>query len=165
MAQGQPELVFGDFQSAFLHKESIANLAQKLYMKNKHHRLFGTYLSYRPILFVNDPKIIRDVILKDAYFPDRGVHANEDFDPLSEQLFFQAGQKWKKIRAKLTPAFTSGKLKAMLPIVAHNGQILRRHIEEKIESGESIFELRELVARLNTNIIAAVAFGIEVDSE
>lgn len=163
--QGQPMLMFGDFKSVFLHKESIADVARKIYLKSKPNRIFGSYLSYRPILFINDPKIIRDIMLKDSsYFPDRGVHVNGEFDPLSDQLFFQGGQKWKLLRSKLTPAFTSGKLKAMLPIVAKNGKILQRHIEKNIERGENIFELRDLIARLNTNIITSVAFGIDVDT-
>lgn len=163
--QGRPKLIFGDFKNVFLHKESIADVTQKIYLETKHHRIFGSYLSYRPILFINDPKVIRHIMLKDSsYFPDRGVHCNENFDPLTEQLFFQAGPKWKKLRARLTPAFTSGKLRAMLPIVAKNGKILHQHIDNKIKDGQDNFELRDLVARLNTNIITSVAFGIEVDT-
>ena len=163
--QGDSKFIFGDFKNAFLHLESIADIVKRIYLSSKQHKIFGVYLSYRPMLFINDPKLIRDIMLKDsASFPDRGVHVNGNFDPLSEQLFFQAGSKWKKLRVKLTPAFTSGKLKAMLPIVTKNGKILNEFITRNVEKGISSFEFRDLVARLNTNIITSVAYGIEVDT-
>lgn len=163
--QGTPIFFFGDFKNVFLHCESIANIVQNIYLSSKQNKIFGAYLSYRPMLFINDPKLIRDIMLKDSSsFPDRGVHVNGDFDPLSEQIFFQAGSKWKKFRNKLTPAFTSGKLKAMLPIVSMNGRRLNDFISKNIEQGKDILDIRDLVARMNTNVITSVAFGIEVDT-
>ena len=121
--------------------------------------------SERGQYFINDPKIIRDIMNKDsAYFPDRGLHVNGHFDPLSEQIFFQGGSKWKKLRTKLTPAFTSGKLKAMLSIVTKNLLKLEEFLRKQMKEGENQFEFRDLVARMNTNIITSVAFGIEVDT-
>lgn len=163
--QGDPKALFGDFKDAFMHKKSIADVVKKIYMESKQHGVFGVYLSYRPMLFINDPKIIHNIMLKDFnYFPDRGLHCNGQFDPLTEQIFFQGGEKWKKLRTKLTPAFTSGKLKAMLPIVSKNGEILKVFMKKVIRSGSDVFEFRDLIARLNTNIITSVAFGIEVDT-
>lgn len=160
-----PKVLFGDFKDAFLHTAPIADIVKKLYLNSKQHRIFGVYLSYRPMLFINDPKIIRDIMNKDsAYFPDRGLHVNGHFDPLSEQVFFQGGSKWKKLRVKLTPAFTSGKLKAMLSIVTKNILKLEEFLRNKIKEGENQFEFRDLVARMNTNIITSVAFGIDVDT-
>jgi cytochrome P450 family 6 len=163
--QGNPLALFGDFKDVFLHKKSIADVIKNIYSASKHHKIFGIYLSYRPMLFINDTRLIRNIMLKDySYFPDRGVHSNEDFDPLTEQLFFQSGQKWRQIRSRLAPAFTSGKLKAMLPIVTKNGKILIQFITQSIQKGTDVFELRDLVARLNTNIISSIAYGIEVDT-
>lgn len=163
--QGEPKTLFGDFKDVFLHTKSIADVSKSIYEASKQHKVFGVYLSYRPMLFINDPKLIRNIMLKDfAFFPDRGVHSDGSFDPLSEQLFFQGGETWRRLRAKLTPAFTSGKLKAMLPIVSKNGKILQDYIKENLNEGKHLFELRDLVARLNTNIITNVAYGIEVDT-
>lgn len=163
--QGNPKTLFGDFKKVFLHTESIAVVTQQIYLQSKPHRIYGTYLSYRPMLFVNDPMIIRDIMQKDSmFFPDRGVHSNGNFDPLTEQLFFQGGQTWKTLRAKLTPAFSSLKLKGMLPIVALNCKILQNFIEKRIDQGVNVLEFRDLIARVNTNIISSVAFGIEVDT-
>jgi cytochrome P450 family 6 len=163
--QSNPKAIFGDFKDAFLHTKSVADITKRIYLNSKNHRIFGVYLSYRPMLFVNDPQIIRNIMSKDSvYFTDRGHHHNGSFDPLSEQIFFQGGKKWKNLRAKLTPAFTSGKLKAMLPIVTKNLTLLDEFIVKKINEGEQVFEFRDLVARMNTNIISSVAFGIEVDT-
>lgn len=163
--QGKPKSLFGDFKDAFLHKKSMAEVVQSIYMQSKQHRIFGVFISYRPMLFINDPKIISDIMLKDfRFFPDRGLHVNEHFDPLSDQLFFQGGRKWRTLRAVLTPAFTPAKLKAMLPIVSKNGEILLDFIDKAVQDGSNVFDFRDLIARLNTNIIVSVAFGLEVDT-
>lgn len=168
--QGIPQsesanFIFGDFKDLLMHKKSIADAIGNIYSKTKHHRIFGTYLSYRTILFINDSKVTRDILLKDSSsFTDRGFHADGTFDPLSEQIFFQRGMKWKTLRSRLTPAFTSQKLKGMLPVLMKNGKILESFINKNIAAGDSVFDLRDLIARLNTNIITSVAFGIDVDT-
>jgi cytochrome P450 family 6 len=46
-------------------------------------------------------------------FQGRGVASSLDHDPLSAHLFFQSGQRWRDMRVKLAPTFTTGKIKYM----------------------------------------------------
>lgn len=163
--ENNQKLFFGDLSDSLKHKKSIAENLRDIYERNKHHDVFGIYVSYRPFLMINNPKIIRDIMLKDSnYFPDRGTHVDKSFDPLSDQLFFQGGKKWKTFRSNLTSAFTAGKMKSMLPITYRNLEILKTFIKQNLENGKDIFEFRDLIARLNTNNICAVAFGIDVET-
>jgi cytochrome P450 family 6 len=78
-------------------------------------------------------------------------------------LFNIPGQKWRDLRVKLSPTFTSGKLKGMFSIIKSCGQTLEDYLLKNVNNGVNVFEFRDLMARFNTNIISSVAFGIEND--
>lgn len=81
-----------------------------------------------------------------------GVYINEADDPLSGHLFAMYGDKWKNLRAKLSPVFTSGKLKALFSTLVDCGVPLKRHLSREAEKG-NLVEMRELAARYTTDII------------
>lgn len=83
----------------------------------------------------------------------------------SDKLYnlFSAGQKWRDLRVKLSPTFTSGKLKGMLPNILNSGHVLDEFLTKNLQQGVDVFEFRDLMARFNTNIISSVAFGIDND--
>ncbi|XP_047118510.1 probable cytochrome P450 6a14 [Schistocerca piceifrons] len=93
------------------------------------------------------------------YFPDRGIYVDEETDHLSAHLFFLRGQKWRSLRQQLTPTFTSGKMRAMFGIVRDCARIM----VDVIPSGRDV-EVRELIARYSTDVIASCAFAIDVDN-
>lgn len=78
-------------------------------------------------------------------------------------MFNLQGQQWRDLRVKLSPTFTSGKLKGMFSIIRDCGQTLETYLDKNVKSGVDVFEFRDLMARFNTNIISSVAFGIEND--
>lgn len=106
--------VFGHFKNSFLQKEYFGSLFARLY-RSSDEPFIGAYSVLRPMLLIRDPKLIQSILIKDfSYFTDRGVHCNEDYDPMSVNLVGLPGQKWKELRAKLSPTFTSGKLKVII---------------------------------------------------
>lgn len=93
--------IFGHFKPTFTQKESLGNFITRIYNSTK-EPFIGIYSVFRPILVVRDPEIVRSILIKDFnYFTDRGVHCNEDEDPLSGHLFALPGQKWRNLRGKL----------------------------------------------------------------
>lgn len=154
-----------------------------MYSKHKELKIFGIYLSYRPVLILTDPKLVQDILIRDFQsFHDRPMPVNEEKDPLSGHLFnigikecnsnwknnkkftrTLAGQKWRDLRVKLSPTFTSGKLKGMFPIIKNCGQTLSDYLAKSVENNVDVIEFRDLMARFNTNIISSVAFGIDND--
>ncbi len=46
---------------------------------------------------------------------------------VSNMLTLLTGEKWKKVRSMMSPAFTSGKLKAMAPLVGKVRRIYYRY--------------------------------------
>lgn len=105
--------LFGNFKRAFLQKETFAESLDRLY-KSTSEPFVGIYTILRPCLLIRDPKLIQSILVSNFNsFTDRGIHCNEDNDPLSANLVALPGQKWKNMRAKLTPTFTTGKLKVI----------------------------------------------------
>lgn len=156
-------LIFGHFKAAFAQKESIGLFFMRVY-RSTTEPFLGVYGILRPILFIKDPELVRTILIKDfAHFSDRGVHCNEDYDPLSAHLFTLTGSKWKNLRGKLSPTFTSAKLKAMFSTFIDCGSTLQNYLENSINKNE-VLDLREISARHSTNIIASIAFGIDIDT-
>lgn len=162
--QTEPKFLIGDAGPLILLKSSLGETIANFYHKNKQHKVFGIYMFYRPILVINDLMVAQDIMIKDFNnFHDRPMPVDEENDPLSAHLFSVAGQKWRDLRVKFTPTFTSGKLKGMFPIIRSCGQTLEDYLIKNKKTGVDVFEFRDLMARFNTNIISSVAFGIEND--
>lgn len=157
-----PTFPFGNLWKVVLMRSSMAEMSKKLYNSTS-DAMIGVYSILRPVIVIRDPNLIQKILVKDfTHFPNRGVYYDEEKDPLSAHLFAIEGQKWKTLRTKLSPTFTSGKLKAMIPAMVSCCEILEKHLAEKVKSHESI-EIRELSASHSTNVIASVAFGIDID--
>lgn len=160
----KPSIPFGNFDQLFMQKKNIGDLTKELYRKTK-EPFIGVYSMLRPMLIVRDPDLIRSIFIKDfQHFHDRGVFHDEKFDPLSAHLFAIDGQKWKNLRVKLSPTFTSGKMKAMFSTLVDCGGSLQKEINRIANSPSTkVFEVRELSAQFTTNCIASVAFGIDIN--
>lgn len=155
--------LLGHLGDAFFQRESFSDLMNNLY-KSSNEPFVGIYMLFRPILMIRDVKLTQTMLIKDyANFFDRGIHINEELDPLSANLLSLKGDKWKNMRSKLTPTFSSGKLKAIFSTIIDCGVSLQNYLEQLADSGELI-DVRETAARHGTNIIASVAFGLDVDT-
>lgn len=75
--------------------------------------------------------------------------------------FFRVGDAWKNLRVKVTPIFTSGKMKMMFPLVQECARKLGKLLNDM--QGET-FNARDLCARYTTDVIGSCAFGIETNS-
>jgi len=162
--QLSPKILVGDLGKLFALKKSIGEFFETVYNENKTDKAVGLYFSYRRSLVVNDPLLIQDIMIRDFNsFHDRPFHVDEKFDPLTGHLFSLSGQKWRDLRVKLSPTFTSGKLKGMFPIIKSCGQVLQDYLVKNVKEGNDQFEFRDVMARFTTNIISSVAFGIDND--
>lgn len=114
-----------------------------------------------PLYMTVDPECIKNIISKDFnHFTDRGIFYNERDDPLSAHLFSIGGDKWKHLRTKLTPTFTSGKMKMMFQTLVDCGNQMMEFIE-KLEQKNECMDVKEVCACYTTDVIGSCAFGIE----
>lgn len=155
--------IFGHFQGMLTQTESIGDFQRKIY-DSTDEPFIGIYSVLRPMILVRDPELVRSILIRDfAYFSDRGVHCNADYDILSTHLFALRGQQWKDMHTKLVPAFTYEKVKAMFPTLVDCGSKLQEHLDKLIKKGE-LLDVREVSAAYTTNFIASIPFGIDVDT-
>lgn len=67
-----------------------------------------------PYLMIRDPELKNIMLIKDfAHFTDRGFYLDPFINFISNSLLFMNGKRWKIMQQKLSPGFTSGKLKLM----------------------------------------------------
>ncbi|XP_012254919.2 cytochrome P450 6a2-like [Athalia rosae] len=163
--QTNPTAPFGDLWPVLRAKKSIGQLVRDEYFEFEKKPIFGMYSFHKPTLVIRDPEIIRFVLIKDfPHFQDRGVYYNEEVDPLSGHLFSLSGPKWKKLRVKFSPTFTSGKMKYMFATVKECSEKLALYFGEEVKRNNQLVEVKDFMARFSTDIISSVAFGIECNS-
>ncbi|KAF6207970.1 hypothetical protein GE061_016419 [Apolygus lucorum] len=122
---------------------------------------YGIYDYSKPVLLLKDVDLVERVLIKDfQHFNDRGTGAgvDEQANPLDMNLFNMTGNKWRAMRKKLSPLFTTGKLRHMVPPMKTLGDGLV-HLLEK---NTSQVDLRDMLQRYAMDVIATVAFGMNV---
>lgn len=147
-------------------KIHLSEWSKNIYDKSKEKGKFaGIFLLYEPALMLFDHNIIKNVLIKDFNkFNDRGLYYNEDCDPLSAHLFALDGKKWKTLRSKLSPTFTSGKMKFMFPTILEVVNRFQVCLATMLSDGNEVVEIREMLSRFTTDVIGTCAFGIECNS-
>uniref|UniRef100_A0A8D8B8S5 Cytochrome P450 6a2 n=1 Tax=Culex pipiens TaxID=7175 RepID=A0A8D8B8S5_CULPI len=159
----EPRFPYGNFADA--NRKSIADVAIEQYNQMKNQgRFFGLYFFLQPLVMITDLDLIKTIFITDfTYFPDRGVYHNFRDDPLSAHLFSLEGNKWRSLRARLTPTFTLGKMKMMFPTLKAVGDNLSEYLSKAVGSGTEL-ELKDYMVRFTMDVVGNCAFGIECNS-
>lgn len=74
------------------------------------------------------------------------------------------GPEWRDRRTKLSPIFTSGKMKMMFETVDTIGDKLVDVVTKMLESSDSL-EMREVAGKFTGDVIGNVAFGLDCKCE
>ncbi|CAO2630600.1 Cytochrome P450 3A11 [Lemmus lemmus] len=107
--------------------------------------------------------MMKSVLVKNCY----SVFTNRrTFGPvgiMSKAISASKDEEWKRLRALLSPTFTSGKLKEMFPIVEHYGDILVKNLRREADKGKPLM-MKEVLGAYSMDVITSTAFGVSVDS-
>ncbi|XP_038202455.1 cytochrome P450 3A31-like isoform X8 [Arvicola amphibius] len=126
-------------------------------------KMWGLFEGPTPMLAITDTEMIKNVLVKDCY----SVFTNRrNLGPagiMNKALSSSKDEDWKRIRALLSPTFTSGKLKEMFPIVEQYGDILVKYLRREAEKGKPI-TMKEVLGAYSLDVITSTAFGVNVDS-
>ncbi|XP_055714134.1 cytochrome P450 6a8-like [Phlebotomus papatasi] len=140
-------------------------LFQQFYRRFKGKAPFmGFYATIAPQVFLMDLDLIQRILIKDfQYFHDRAQYYNLEDDPISAHLFNIDGEKWKTLRAKISPTFTSGRMKMMLPTVIDVAQNFHKILLDRIGDKAEI-EIKDYLSRFTTDVIGSCAFGLDCNN-
>uniref|UniRef100_A0A182JTS3 Cytochrome P450 n=1 Tax=Anopheles christyi TaxID=43041 RepID=A0A182JTS3_9DIPT len=153
----------GNFEA--LRRKSLADVSIELYRQiDQRERFCGLSIMLQPTMMITDLELIKCVMIKDfAHFTDHGVYHNERVDALSCHLFCLEGAKWKRIRSKLSPTFTTGRIRAMFPILKQVADNFAHFLHTEVGSGAEL-DMKDCCARMMIDNIGGCAFGIECNS-
>ncbi|XP_025084853.1 cytochrome P450 3A5-like [Pomacea canaliculata] len=154
-----PIPVFGNVLTIF--SKGIVNIFP--FWNKQYGKLYGIFMP-SPALVISDLDLIKDVAIKQFQsFPNRLVITAFKFKPWNANLLSLRDDHWKHVRGVLSPTFSSGKLKKMVPAIKRVVSNLVNNITEKAKTGEMI-ELKEFCGCFALDVIAGSAFGLQVDS-
>ncbi|CAG9792228.1 unnamed protein product [Diatraea saccharalis] len=160
----KPVLLFGTYYNEYLQKQSRSQLVEELYWKYPNEKVVGAFRFTTPELIIRDPEIIKAILNNDfSSFYSRGFNHSNDVEILRKNLFAIDGDPWRMLRQRMTPAFTSGKLKAMFPLIVERSEKLQSRTLAAAARNYSL-DARELMARYTTDFIGACGFGIDADA-
>lgn len=159
-----PKFPFGISHSQFFGTTYAGSYSRQFYLKYKLQGLkfVGAFTMNQPTLFVLDLDLLRNILTKDFnHFTSRDmIPTSHEF--ISKHLFALEGQEWKEMRVKLTPIFTSGKIKNMFQLMAACADNMTEYVDAEIlQKGQ--FKVKDLTARFTTDVIATCAFGLEIN--
>ncbi|XP_074030272.1 cytochrome P450 6a2-like [Leptinotarsa decemlineata] len=162
----KPKFPTGNSSSLFRKTRVFPLATMDFYkeIKKRGWKFGGVYTVLRPVLVIVDPALMKNILLTDfQYFIDRGFYYNEKDDPISAHLFALDEKSWKNMRIKLTPTFTSGKMKMMFPAVVQKSRYMVDAIIKCAESNEDV-DINEFLAKFTTDVIGDCALGMECNS-
>nr|CAB3515409.1 unnamed protein product [Spodoptera littoralis] len=165
----KPVPLFGNMAKMLMRTEHFCDHIVNLYQSFPEERFVGRYEFVKEIIFVRDLELIKKMTVKDfEHFLDhRSIFSTSD-SYFSRNLLSLQGQEWKDMRSTLSPAFTSSKMRLMLPFMVEVGdqmmQMLHRNIRES-KNGSITVDCKDLTSRYANDVIATCAFGLKVDSQ
>lgn len=159
----KPLPIIGNFLDVFMLRKTIGHHLAKYYDEFE-TPYFGMFVMNTPHLIVKDPNIIKSILVKDFnYFQDRNLISDEKCDSVSSKmLFIVKNPEWRHLRTKMSPVFSSGKIKSMLSLINAAADEMVIYISKNL--GKNSLEAKELCAKYSTDVIASCAFGIDAHS-
>ncbi|KAH0550843.1 cytochrome P450 6k1-like [Cotesia glomerata] len=165
VAEIPPTPFIGNFGPCLMMKRSGGQWIQDMYEWSAGLPYMGYYVFDRPFFLVRDPDLIKNILVKDFnYFNDRFAQASPHDRIGDANLFLIKNPMWKTVRAKLTPIYTSGRVKKMFELMVDVGDDLLSLMKTYNTKGDGeVLEIKDMAARFTTDLIATTAFGIRAN--
>ena len=166
VAEDPGSFPFGaQFMKDFIFRRtSFFQMTDEVYKRFPDAPFVGTYgMLGSPTLLIRDPDLAKRVLIKDFdQFMERKPKSSHLHSKNNRHLPYflleLQGDQWKKVRASLSPGFTSGKLKSMVPLIHRVADNCNECLSKKV--GES-FLIKDVLGNFSMDVIVSTGFGYE----
>lgn len=130
------------------------------YLK-KYGKVFAVCLGRRPSLVVADPELLKQILVKDfPNFHNRIPIQRAPNETIGKNVFRARDETWKRIRNTLTPTFSAGKLKLMVPLMEKSCDTLVEKLEKIVDTDRTV-DMLDWFSKLTLEVILSTAFGVD----
>ncbi|XP_045473268.1 cytochrome P450 6k1-like [Harmonia axyridis] len=161
----RPLPIFGNIMKVALGQQQVGTAIREIYDSfDENVPYFGMYILHKPFLVIRSKELAKKILIKDFNtFQNRPLYHNKEIDPMaSNALFIMRGEEWKGLRNKLSPIYTSGKMKKMMPLITKIADQMELYVDT-LTDGQEI-DVRDLANRYSLDVICSCAFGINSNS-
>ena len=116
----------------------------------KYGKVFAICLGEKPSLVVADPGLLKQIMIKDFANFRNHFEFIKPTPVFSKNVFNARDDTWKRIRNTLTPTFSAGKMKLMVPLIETSCDTLMEKLEKIADSGERR-SIAEIVRKFSSN--------------
>ncbi|EFA09141.1 cytochrome P450 9e2 [Tribolium castaneum] len=154
--------LIGSMWESVIQKKNFNEISSDFYKKYPNDRYVGYMQFSNPVLLIRDLDLIKQIGVKVFdNFHDHLAITGIKTDPLfSKSLIVLRGEEWKQMRATLSPAFTSSKMKNMYHLIYECAENFAKHFQDEKKN----VEVKDIFSKFTNDVIATVAFGIQINS-
>ncbi|XP_076029885.1 cytochrome P450 6k1-like [Oratosquilla oratoria] len=124
----------------------------------------GLYENLSPSLVVREYESLKDIMAKEAdhFAVRKHINLFDNDTDTQEMVAIMEGDSWERLRAVLTPAFTSGKFEGLLPLLDAKCKKLVHWCLS--QNSEGLLEVTTMFNRFTVDGIATCIFGVDPSS-
>lgn len=161
-----PTPFWGNFYDCIFLKKSPSEFVKDLYNRTKGLPYMGFYIFDKPFFLIRDPELVKHILVKDfSTFSDRHVAAAVTDRLGYTNLFVIKNPAWRILRTKITPIYTSGKLKKIFELMVEVAEDLADNLDSMNLDGDGkSLEMKDLSANFTTDLISTTAYGFKTNS-
>ncbi|XP_075973964.1 cytochrome P450 9e2-like isoform X1 [Anticarsia gemmatalis] len=164
----KPLPFIGNMGKVLFRQRNVGIDIKDTYEAFPEEKFIGRYEFTNKTVMIRDLELVKKIGVKDyEYFLDRRPVFLETDSSFNRSLLSLMGQEWKDMRSTLSPAFTSSKIRLMVPFMVEVGEQTMASLKKKIKSSDAGYidiDCKDLTSRYANDVIATCAFGLKVDS-
>ncbi|ODM92847.1 Cytochrome P450 6k1 [Orchesella cincta] len=159
---------FADTFKFLMGKRTLMEIETKLYQQAK--ETGQPYVGFsdiaNPFYFVTDLELMKNIYVKDSdHFVNRRTLTTSQSDILFKKMLISLeGEQWKGIRSKLSPTFSTGKIKRMFDIFEKSSQRMCDYVRKRVGAEGGDFDICEAYSKYAMDVIATCCFGVDSKS-
>ncbi|XP_061711772.1 cytochrome P450 6B5-like [Cydia pomonella] len=157
----KPVPFFGNVKDSMLRRTSYMEQYKHFYDSYPNSKIVGIYRAWNPTILVRDLDVLKHVMIREFdSFSDRGFSFSNK--GLGFNLFNAESDDWRVLRSRLSPMFSTGRLKNMVYLMTGRADKFLAYLGPLVEKSPEQ-NVHTLVQKFTIGNIGTCAFGIDID--